>query len=90
MVCSRKTRRTDDYVVPSYRIRQRVFLPAEKTRVFINNEKITIYIALLLNHRLVHQEDREKGFQIVAEATEDEWTVRKKVGLMNDPNWRLF
>ena len=86
MVCSRKTRRTDDYVVPSYRIGQRVFLPAEKTRVFINNEKITIYIALLLNHRLVHQED----FQIVAEATEDEWTVRKKVGLMNDPNWRLF
>ena len=58
--------------------------------MFINNEKITIYIALLLNHRLVHQEDREKGFQIVAEATEDEWTVRKKVGLMNDPNWRLF
>ena len=86
MVCSRKTRRTDDYVVPSYRIGQRVFLPAEKTRMFINNEKITIYIALLLNHRLVHQED----FQIVAEATEDEWTVRKKVGLMNDPNWRLF
>lgn len=86
VVCSRKTRRTDDYVVPSYRIRQRVFLPAEKTRVFINNEKITIYIALLLNHRLVHQED----FQIVAEATEDEWTVRKNVGLMNDPNWRLF